>query len=189
MMLSVKNERKEMPFSIIPFLLLIIPILEIGVFILVGGEIGFLPTAGLVLLTAILGSILLRWQGFQVLTKLQSETQAGRVPGRELVHGAMILVAGVMLLTPGFITDAIGLLLFVPGIRDVIWGVIASRLKVVTTGFGSGFQTGSPFETPDDYNEDRNRDDVVDLDPEEFSDIPNPESPWGDSDKLDHKKD
>ena len=61
-----------MPFSIIPFLLLIIPILEIGVFVVVGGKIGVLSTMGLILLTAIIGSILLRWQGFQVLSKLQA---------------------------------------------------------------------------------------------------------------------
>lgn len=173
-----------MPFSIIPFLLLLIPILEIGVFIAVGGQIGVFSTLGMILLTAVIGSILLRWQGFQVLSKLQAESAAGKVPGKELVHGAMILVAGVLLLTPGFVTDSIGFLLFVPGIRNVIWNFIASKVKFATFGNGMGFgpgmgqnQTGGfgHRHTPSNNNSDG----VVDLDPDEFSDIPNPDTPWG----------
>jgi len=182
-----KFKVSDMPFSIVPFLLLIIPILEIATFIVVGGEIGVLYTFGLILLTAILGSILLRWQGFQILGRLQSESQAGKIPSKELVHGAMILVAGVLLLTPGFVTDTVGFLLFVPGIRDVIWSTIASKVKFTTfgtgfgTGSGAGFGTGfgnSPFEE----RQRPNSDDIVDLDPDEYSDVPNADSPWGDGD-------
>lgn len=173
-----------MPFSIVPFLLLIIPIAEIGTFIVVGGKIGVLYTFGLILLTAILGSILLRWQGFQILGRLQSESQAGKIPSKELVHGAMILVAGVLLLTPGFVTDTVGFLLFVPGIRDVIWNAISSKIKFATFGNGFGTQGGfgqSPFGNQDRNNP--NDPNVVDLDPDEFSDVPNPDSPWGENDK------
>lgn len=173
-----------MPFSIIPFLLLIVPILEIGVFIAVGGQIGVLSTLGMIFLTAIIGSILLRWQGFQVLSKLQAESTAGKVPGKELVHGAMILVAGILLLTPGFVTDSIGFLLFVPGIRNVIWGFIASKIKFASfAGMGANMRGGStggfdknPFGTNSNYS----NGDVVDLDPDDFSDVPNPDTPWGD---------
>lgn len=163
-----------MPFSIIPFMLLLIPILEIGVFIAVGGQIGVFYTLGMIFLTAIFGSILLRWQGFQVLNKLQAVSAAGKVPGKELVHGAMILVAGVLLLTPGFVTDSLGFLLFVPGIRNVIWNFIASKIKLASFGggLGGGMNRG-------DYSSGANRsDDVVDLNPDEFSDIPNPDTPW-----------
>ena len=86
-----------MPFSIIPFLLLVVPILEIATFIVVGGQIGVVATLGMILFTAVLGSILLRIQGFQVLNQLRAATDAGRVPGRELGHGVMILLAGVLL--------------------------------------------------------------------------------------------
>ena len=118
-----------MPFSLIPFLLLVIPAAEIAVFILVGGQIGVLWTFAAILATAILGSILLRVQGFQIVNRLREETNAGRVPGRELGHGAMILVAGVLLLTPGFVTDALGFLLLVPPLRRVLALKVLQRAR------------------------------------------------------------
>lgn len=172
-----------MPFSIVPFLLLIVPILEIGMFIVVGGQIGIIYTLALILLTAIVGSILLRWQGFQILSRLQAETQAGKVPGKDLVHGAMILVAGVLLLTPGFVTDTVGFFLFVPGVRDVIWSFISSKVKFAAFGTGFGSQNGnarSPFDEFSDIHR-SNNDDVVDLDPDEYSHSPKADSPWGEN--------
>ncbi|MCI5077529.1 FxsA family protein [Oricola sp.] len=121
-----------MPFSLIPFALLVIPLLEIGVFIAVGSQIGVFPTLGMVVLTAIIGSILLRVQGFGLLTRMRTELDQGRVPGRDLVHGVMILIAGILLLTPGFVTDTIGFLLFVPPLRDAIWAFARSRVTVTS---------------------------------------------------------
>lgn len=167
-----------MPFSIIPFMLLLIPILEIGVFIAVGGQIGVFYTLGMIFITAILGSILLRWQGFQVLNKLQAESAAGKVPGKELVHGAMILVAGVLLLTPGFVTDSLGFLLFVPGIRNVIWNFLASKIKFAAFGAGKSGGFGTNMGGQSNSHGRNHSDGVVDLDPDEFSDIPNPDTPW-----------
>ena len=178
-----------MPFSIIPFLLLIVPILEISVFVVVGGQIGVLSTIGLILLTAIIGAFLLRWQGFQVLSKLQTESDAGKIPGREIVHGAMILVAGVLLLTPGFVTDTIGFLLFIPGIRDVIWSAISSRVTVIGKGgFGSTFNRKGSNETEGDFASSRHEGDIIDLNPDEFSNVPNPSSPWTGADKKNDKQ-
>jgi UPF0716 protein FxsA len=105
-----------MRFSFIPFLLLVIPLAEIAAFVVIGGQIGVWATLGMVLLTAAIGSFLLRWQGVGLFNKINTEMRANRVPGRELVHGVMILVAGVLLLTPGFVTDSLGFLLFVPGV-------------------------------------------------------------------------
>src|SRR5690606_20580036 len=102
-----------MRFSLIPFLLLVVPLAEIAAFVVIGGQIGVWATLGMVLLTAILGSFLLRWQGVELFNRINAELRANRVPGRELVHGVMILVAGVLLLTPGFVTDSFGFLLFV----------------------------------------------------------------------------
>lgn len=153
-----------MPFSLIPFLLLAIPAAEIAVFILVGGQIGVLWTFAAILATAILGSILLRVQGFQIVNRLREETNAGRVPGRELGHGAMILVAGVLLLTPGFVTDTLGFLLFFPPFRDLIWNWAKTRIHFTATmdGFADRFDTR-------DYNESRRgRGAVYDLDPEDY---------------------
>ncbi|WP_309084216.1 FxsA family protein [Chelativorans sp.] len=120
-----------MRFTIIPFLLLAIPLLEIVVFIWVGGYIGPFATLGLVLATAVAGSILLRIQGFAVLSRMRRDLEAHRLPGRELVHGVMILVAGLLLLTPGFVTDALGLLLFIPPLRDALWRFVRSRIIVL----------------------------------------------------------
>ena len=97
-----------MSLGIIPFLLLFIPILEIVVFILVGGQIGVVATLAMILFTAILGSILLRIQGFSIVNRIREQTERGELPGRELGNGAMILAAGILLLTPGFVTDTLG---------------------------------------------------------------------------------
>lgn len=163
-----------MPFSIIPFLLLFIPICEIGMFILIGGQIGVVYTLALILVTAIIGSILLRFQGLSLLSKIQAETTAGRVPGKELVNGVMIMIAGVLLLTPGFVTDTIGFLLFIPFVRTVIWAFIGSKISVSMAGSmhtgSAGFGQSHPP---------RGGDGVVDLDADEYGETPNPDTPWG----------
>ncbi len=164
-----------MRFSLVPFFLLVIPILEIAAFILIGQRIGVFAVLGLVFLTAGLGSILLRVQGMGILQRLTTESQAGRVPARELVHGGMIFVAGILLITPGFVTDSLGFLLFVPAFRDVAWSFIKGRFTAVHVG-GANF--GSGFDTRD--SEPAFKDGVVDLDPSDFSREPDPNSPWAD---------
>ncbi len=116
----------------LPFLMLIVPITEIAVFILVGQFIGVLPTIALVILTAVLGAGLLRHQGMGLAMKVRSELEAGRVPGRDLANGAMMLAAGVLLLTPGFVTDSLGFLLFIPQVRARVFEFLAKRVKFVT---------------------------------------------------------
>lgn len=161
-----------MPFSIIPFVLLIVPLAEIGAFIVIGREIGVLWTLAMVFVTAVIGSILLRVQGFGLINRIQSEMNDGRVPGREMVHGVMILIAGVLLLTPGFITDALGFLLFVPFVRDAGWSMIRNRVHVVSAGaFGQGA----------DFRPRRKEDDgspTIDLNEKDFQRDPDPDSPW-----------
>ncbi len=152
---------------LIPFLLLIVPILEIAVFIMIGGQIGVIATLAMILVTAVLGSILLRVQGFAVLQSIQSKTAAGDVPGRELVNGVMILVAGVLLLTPGFVTDSLGFLLFFPPFRHFLWTHIASKIVIQTKATFTDAQHGK-----------HEQEDVVDLDPSEYSEKPNPNTPW-----------
>lgn len=164
-----------MPFSIIPLLLLIVPLAEIAAFVIIGREIGVFWTLAMVFVTAVVGSILLRIQGFGLIARIQRESEAGRVPGRELVHGVMILIAGVLLLTPGFITDTIGFLLFVPAIRDAGWRLIKSRISVVTMG---GFQADRSGPQPD---EDRST--TIELNEEDFKRNPDPDSPWNKDDR------
>lgn len=116
-----------MPFSLIPFILLIVPILEIAVFVWIGGQIGIWWTLASILFTAILGSILLRIEGLRTLFTIQTKMNAGELPARELGVGALLLVAGILLLTPGFVTDFLGFLLFVPQVRVLLWKFVSQR--------------------------------------------------------------
>lgn len=161
-----------MPFALIPFLLLIIPVAEIAGFIVIGDLIGLWPTLGMILVTAIGGSILLRVQGFGILSRIQADIGANKVPARELVHGVMIMIAGVLLLTPGFITDTLGFLLFIPPLRDAAWRFLKSRVSVSTMGAG---QTQAGATTKPPYEEG-----TIDLDEKDYSRAPNPDSPWAD---------
>ena len=160
-----------MPFSIIPFLLLAIPLAEIAAFVVIGGQIGVWWTLLMVLVTAIGGSILLRIQGFGLLNRIRTEIDAGRVPSRELVHGVMILIAGILLLTPGFITDAMGFALFIPQLRDALWAFAKTRIRFETVVM-DGRGRSSAYRGRDSS--------VIDLDEDEFNREPDDTSPWND---------
>jgi UPF0716 protein FxsA len=99
---------------------LVVPIAEIALFYLVGTSIGIWPTLGIVVVTALLGSYFVATQGRFVWGSIKSEINRGEVPTASVVHGAMILVAGALLLTPGFLTDFVGFSLLVPGVREAI---------------------------------------------------------------------
>ena len=112
-----------------------VPLIEIGLFIQVGDVIGLWSTLLIVLLTAVAGTWLVRSQGAQTLQNLQSSFQNTRDPTEPLVHGAMILFAGVLLLTPGFFTDSVGFLLLFPPFRLFVLRNIQSRLKTSNINF------------------------------------------------------
>ena len=116
-----------MPFLILVFLFIAMPILEISLLIRVANVIGILNTAGFALFTAVLGAYLVKKQGIATLAKLQAEAQSGRVPAQQIVEGAALLVAGAVLLTPGFITDAFGFALLVPPFRLAIINWVANK--------------------------------------------------------------
>jgi UPF0716 protein FxsA len=153
---------------LIPLILLGLPILEIAVFVIVGGKIGVLWTIALVVLASIAGSILLRIQGLGALNRIRREIDGGRGdPSRELAHGAMIVLAGILLLIPGFVTDVVGLALFIPPVRDLAWRFLKRRI-VVTSSF-AGF---------DDLRANHGDGKTIDLDAEDFSRSRDPKSPW-----------
>ncbi|MDS1136979.1 FxsA family protein [Nitratireductor indicus] len=165
-----------MRFSIIPFLLLAIPLAEIATFVAVGSQIGVFPTLALVLITAVTGSILLRVQGFGVVRRIQETMNTGGVPGRDLVHGVMILVAGLLLLTPGFITDTLGLLLFIPALREAGWQFLRKRVVVV------GGMPGAANPHHEAYRRDTGPQ-TIDLSEDDYKDTGNEDSPWRDPDR------
>ena len=107
---------------------LCIPIAEIAVFIKAGQVIGLGWTLAVVVLTAVAGTALLRRQGLRVLAQTQEKLNRGELPVGELFDGICLLVAGALLLTPGFITDFIGLALFIPPVRLLLGTVILKRL-------------------------------------------------------------
>lgn len=154
------------PFLLVLFLAL--PLMEIAAFVIVGSRIGVLATIGIVILTAFAGALLVRVQGFGLLRRIQAETEAGRVPQREMVHGLMVLVAGFLLLLPGFVTDAMGLLLFIPAFRDLVWSLVGMRI-VTTTQFTRASRSAGP--RPRGAG-------TIDLDEDEFRRNDSGESPW-----------
>lgn len=116
-------------------LLVVVPIIEIVLFIKIGGLIGLLPTIAIVILTALLGSWLLRREGLAALARLEAALARGQDPSPALIDGVLILAAGLLLLTPGFFTDTLGFLLLLPPTRAAFirWAgrQIATRVVVI----------------------------------------------------------
>lgn len=109
-------------------LLAAIPIIEIALLISVGGLIGLWPTLAIVIATAAVGAWMVKSQGRQAMANLRLSFQELRDPAEPLAHGAMILVAGAMLVTPGFFTDAVGFALLVPPVRDAAYRHLRRRI-------------------------------------------------------------
>lgn len=110
-------------------LFLIIPLVEIYLLIKIGGIIGAINTVLIILVTASLGAYLTKSQGFRVLRQIQNATAQGYVPGNELLHGLFVLIGGFALLTPGFLTDAIGFSMLIPQIREIYVGIAKGLIK------------------------------------------------------------
>ncbi|MEJ8475009.1 FxsA family protein [Roseibium algae] len=153
--------------------IILLPLAEIAVFIQVGSAIGVLPTIVLTILTAVAGTIMLRQQGLSLIMRMQSEMNAGRVPGEDIMHGAMIVLASLLLLIPGFITDALGLLLFIPPIRVAIARFIVARANVTVVQGGTARG-----------NQRRPQDDFVDLDEGDWSRSSDDTEPTGETPRI-----
>lgn len=115
-------------------LFMVVPLVEIAFFVVIGNAIGLWPTLAGVLLTAIIGSVVLRYQGLALFRQIQETTARGLLPARALADGMMVGIAGVLLLTPGYFTDLMGILLLVPAVRTAIYAFLRSRIQVVTPG-------------------------------------------------------
>lgn len=134
-----------------PFLLLAliaVPLIEIGLFIEVGGWIGLWPTLAAIVLTAVIGAALLRRQGLKAVTEAQTTMERGEVPIRPVFDVACLFFAGAFLLTPGFLTDAVGFALLVPPVRAAIgyrlWEWARRRGRVHVHGAGPRGPGGRP---------------------------------------------
>jgi UPF0716 protein FxsA len=136
---------------------LAVPIIEIALFIQVGGAIGMWPTLGIVILTAILGTWLVRTQGRAAMGQLRTSFSELQDPTEPLAHGAMILIAGALLLTPGFFTDAVGFALLMPPVRLAVFRYVRARINVQRFDMGPQPRPRGP-----------SKDDIIDG---EFEDV------------------
>ncbi len=108
-------------------LFVFVPLLEMALLIWVGARLGIGPTLAIVIVTGIAGAYLVKHQGLAVWHSAQQRLAGGELPTRELAHGAMLLVAGAFLLTPGFVTDVVGFSLLVPAVREWLRRRVADR--------------------------------------------------------------
>ena len=137
---------------------LAVPLIEIAFFVLVGNAIGLWPTLAGVLVTAVAGSLILRWQGLALFNEIRSTMGQGRLPARALADAMMVAIAGVMLLLPGYFSDLIGILLLIPPVRTLIYRFLASRVTVVSTTGSSAYGFGQR----------RVEDDTIELGDDEY---------------------
>jgi UPF0716 protein FxsA len=149
-------------FRLLFVLFIIIPIIEISVLMQVGELLGLWPTIGIVILSAWVGAKYVRQQGLATLQSVQSKMAEGEMPSSEIVTGLMLLIAGVLLVTPGFVTDIFGLSLLVPSVRQMIAASVQKHINVhghvAVNSAGASFHQGNTYEH------------------EGFSQAPNPES-------------
>ncbi|MEM9200593.1 MAG: FxsA family protein [Actinomycetota bacterium] len=135
-------------FRFLMLAFVIVPIIEIWVLIQVGAVIGGWPTISLMILVSAVGAFLVRREGFGLIMRIQQRLASGELPTKELVDGLLVAMAGALMLTPGFVTDAIGLLCLVPPSRALIRTALIARYRDrisvagpggMAGGFGPGF--------------------------------------------------
>lgn len=137
---------------------LIVPMIEIGLFIVMGQTIGLWPTLLGIIVTALIGSAIIRNQGLSLISDIQRHMQAGKLPAMQLFEGLLIGIAGALLLTPGYFTDTIGFLFLVPPLRQALYAYLKTKVKVETFTGGSG------------YGPQQRRDGIVDLEDDNWRD-------------------
>lgn len=125
-------------------LFLAVPLIEIALFILIGQTIGLVPTLLGVLITAIAGALLIRWQGMAALRDMQAAMRRGELPARQMADTMLIGFGGLLLLLPGYFSDLVGILLLLPWTRELIYRFAARHFRVVSAGAGSSYPPADP---------------------------------------------
>ncbi|MEC9332201.1 MAG: FxsA family protein [Verrucomicrobiota bacterium] len=142
-------------------LFIIVPLVELYLLFMVGGRVGLPATIILVVLTGAWGAYLAKSQGLSILAKIQTETAAGRVPTAELLDGLLVLIGGVVLLTPGLLTDLVGFLLMVPSFRAIIRNRVKAKFASQIGGFNMRSSGGMGARPRDDKN--NKNEDIIDV--------------------------
>lgn len=137
----------------------VVPLIEIALFITLGQAIGLWPTLLGVLVTALIGSVIIRSQGLSLIADIRRTTAAGVLPAEQLAAGMMLGIAGALLMTPGYFTDFVGFLLLVPAIRQTIYESLKSRITVASVHATATHSSRRPQDP-----------DVIDLDETDWRD-------------------
>lgn len=171
-------------FGILTLLFILIPAIEIYLLIEIGSFIGGLNTIMVVVITGIVGASLAKAQGLAILTKVQGDLNTGKIPADQIIHGLLVFGGGLLLLTPGFLTDFLGFSMVAPGSRHmiVIWaknvfqkGIESGNIKFGSFGQGpTDFKTYTYYSNSEEYknpfeeqNQAINDDNVIEVDFEE----------------------
>ena len=139
-------------FRVLFVLFVVIPIIEIAVLMQVGSLLGAWPTVAIVILTAWFGAKNVRQQGLSTMQSVQHKMNAGEMPSNEIITSFLLLVAGVLLITPGFITDAFGLLLLVPAVRSILLVNVQKHMATSAASKTFNAQGGRTFDAEYDSN-------------------------------------
>ena len=124
-------------FARLLLLFIIVPVIELMLFLILGDRLGLLNTLIIIVVTAFVGAFLTKSQGSKALTNFQNALAIGKMPHKEMVDGLLILIAGAVLLTPGFLTDTVGFLLLLPPTRAILRKVLTDKLaKRVNVSMG-----------------------------------------------------
>ena len=141
-------------------LLIVVPIVELAVMVQVAGMIGVLPTVGLVVASSLVGFWLMKAEGLGVLRRMQTQMAEGQMPAAEVVDGVLVLVGGLLMVLPGFITSVLGLLLLLPPVRALVRPLVLARVRrrvergqaqfvaFTTSAAPGGFPPGPTFGGP-----------------------------------------
>ena len=132
-----------MPYAVLLFI--VMPIVEIALLLRMGDVVGWIPTLLIVIVTAIVGSAMLRQQGLATLNKARQRMDGGEMPAQQLLEGILIMIGGVLLLTPGFVTDTFGFICLIPVTRQWLAAKLSARAIV---GFSAATQAGAPGAAP-----------------------------------------
>jgi UPF0716 protein FxsA len=131
--------------------LLVVPVLEIYMLLQIGSIIGVIPTIISVVATAVIGSWLLRQQGFSTLQRIQQSMAQGTLPTKELIEGPILMVGGALLLTPGFVTDAIGFFCLIPTTRQQIVSYVLKHMVIPNTSSTQPHAANNPDAIEGEY--------------------------------------
>jgi UPF0716 protein FxsA len=150
-------------FALLAAVFVVFSLVEIYVLVTVGQAIGALNTIALVIIVALIGAWLAKHEGASVLRRIQNQVDAGKMPNNELIDGGLILTGGILLITPGFVTDILGIFLLFPPTRAIVRTIVKRRfnVKIEAVGIPPGFQ--GPNMGPTAYRAPYGDDDVIDV--------------------------